>query len=209
MIKINSVSKKFNRTKLFDKFSYEIEEGSFLCIYGESGCGKSTLLNMIGSLESVDEGNIVIYERDMEYSVTKNQTYIRKNLVSYIFQNFALLNDETVLQNLLFAMQTHKLTKSEKHKMISEKLQHYDLYDKINTHIYELSGGEQQRIALIRAQLKPSTIILADEPTGNLDEKNKWVIIDELKKMNSEGKTVIVVTHDEDFKNVANQVLEL
>lgn len=209
MIRIDNVNKKFKNKELFRNFNYTIDDGMFLCIFGESGCGKSTLLNMIGSLEKIDEGDITFVYDDKTYSVKSDKIFIRQKIVSYIFQNYALLNDETVLNNLLFAMQTLKISKSEKYNLIEKGLKSVNLYDKINSYIYELSGGEQQRIAIIRAQLNPSSVILADEPTGNLDEKNKNIIIEDLKKMNDAGKTIIVVTHDEEFKRIADRVIEL
>lgn len=209
MIEIKNISKKFNKLTLFNEFSYTINEGDFICIYGESGCGKSTLLNMIGSLEQVDSGDIVFTYNNCEYSVLKNSKYIRKNIVSYVFQNFALLNDETVLNNLHFAMESTKLSRSEKNQRINVELEKINMLDKVNSYAYELSGGEQQRIALVRAILNPSTVILADEPTGNLDLKNKEIIIKQLKEINESGKTVVVVTHDEAFKEIANKTLVL
>ncbi len=209
MIEIKNIGKKFNKHQLFKDFSYTINEGDFVCIFGESGCGKSTLLNMIGSLEPLDSGDITYSFNNQEYSVLKDSKFIRKNIVSYVFQNFALLNDETVLNNLLFAMESTSISRSEKHYRINEELSKINMNDRAKSYAYELSGGEQQRIALVRAILNPSTVILADEPTGNLDLKNKEIIIEQLKKINESGKTIIVVTHDETFKEVATKTIVL
>ncbi len=209
MIEIKNINKSFKHQILFSDFNYKINEGEFVCIYGESGCGKSTLINMIGSLEGLDSGEVTFTYEGKEWSVLKDKKFIRKNIVSYVFQNFALINDETVLNNLLFAMKSVKMTKSEKMEKIREELKNINLLSKINSYVYELSGGEAQRIALVRAVLKPSTVILADEPTGNLDEKNKGIIMKQLQQINKSGKTVVVVTHDLEFKNIADTTLEL
>ncbi len=209
MIKCIDVSKKFKSKELFNNFNLEIEAGEFLCIYGESGCGKSTLLNMIGSLEQVDDGEIIYEVDSTKYSCKKDYRKIRNKHVNFIFQNFALLQDKTVKDNLLFAMQEMKKSKEEKQKLIVSGLAEVGLTDRMDSYVYELSGGEQQRISLVRAFLKTGNIILADEPTGSLDEKNRDIIIDLLKLAHKEGNTIVVVTHDPIFRDISTKVLKL
>ncbi len=206
MIELKNISKSFGNKLVITDFNLTIEEGDFILIYGKSGCGKSTLLNLIGSLEKANSGTIK-YHYDQVYDTNKNFMKIRKEYVSYIFQNFALLQSQTVLQNLLFALKETKMSKSEKSVRINEELNKIGMVNRASSYIYELSGGEQQRIAVARAILKPHKVILADEPTGNLDESNAKIIMDYLKELNKQQETIIVVSHDEKLKPYANKVI--
>lgn len=208
MIKLKNVYKSFGNKDVITNFNLEINDGDFILIYGESGCGKSTLLNLIGSLENVDKG-IIEYEFENTYNTSKDYMKIRRHYVSYVFQNFALLQNQTVLENMLFALKETKLTKSEKSLRINEELQKIRLTSRASSYIYELSGGEQQRIAIARTILKPHKVILADEPTGNLDDKSSKIIMDYLKELNNKNETIIVVSHDERLKKYANKIIQM
>lgn len=205
MIKLNSVTKSYGKKVIIENYNLQVDNQDFILIYGASGSGKTTLLNLIGSLEKPDRGNVE-YIYDKVYNTKKKYNYIRKNYVSYIFQNFALLQGETVLNNLMFALKESKLSKSEKFQMIDEELKKVNMHSRIKSYIYELSGGEQQRIALVRAVLKPHKVILADEPTGNLDKENVRIVMDYLRQLNEAGETIIVVSHDESIKGYANRI---
>lgn len=209
MIEIKSISKSYGKHNIIKDYSLEIKEGDFIIIYGASGSGKTTLLNLIGSLEKPDKGSINYIDHNKVYTTTKDYIHIRRNFVSYIFQNFALLQKETVLDNLMFALKESGLDKNKKSHMINLELNKLNLQDRANSYIYELSGGEQQRIALARAVIKPHSIILADEPTGNLDKENVKIVMDYLKQLNRDGETIIVVSHDEALKPYANKVIFL
>ncbi len=209
MIKCSNVVKRFDKRNLFDNYDLEINEGEFVCIYGASGSGKTTLLNMIGTLEKLDSGKIEFNIDGKVYNTKKNTMYIRSKVVNFIFQNYALIQKKTVLYNLMLALSDSKLSKQEKQEMISKKLEEVGIEDKINSFVYELSGGEMQRVAITRAMLKSGDVLLADEPTGSLDEENKRNIIELLQLAHSQGKTVIVVTHDNDFKDIATRVINL
>ncbi|MFV0498868.1 MAG: ATP-binding cassette domain-containing protein [Bacilli bacterium] len=209
VIKCKNVYKKFDKNEIISNCNLEIEAGEFVCIYGKSGSGKTTLLNMIGSLEDVSEGSIEFLKDGKVYNTIQHKKFIRKNLVNFIFQNFALIQMKTVKYNLLFSMQELKLSKTEKLKLINQELTRVGLVDKIDSYIYELSGGEQQKVAILRALLKPCEIILADEPTGSLDEDNRQMVVEFFKEINDEGKTIIVVSHDKIFKSHASRIIEL
>lgn len=202
MIIGRNITKTFDTLTVFENLNFEIEDGEFVCFSGESGAGKTTLLNIIGLLEPIDSGELRINGKTYKSSRQKREYY--KNEVGFLFQNFALMEHKTVRQNL-------EIVKSDRSNDISleEALQRVGLADKIDNKVYTLSGGEQQRIALARLILKQCNIILADEPTGSLDKRNARVVMGLLKELNREGKTVIIVTHDEDIKNQAGRRIEL
>ena len=196
MIELKGVTKRYGNRTVLDKLNLSVNEGEYVAVMGASGSGKSTLLNIIGLLENFNEGELVI---DGELNVHVNSSRANRILrekISYLFQNFALVDDETVQYNLDLALKYVKGTKKEKKEMISAALERVGLKGFERNKIYELSGGEQQRTALARILLKPSKIVLADEPTGSLDNKNRDAILGLLKELNEQGKTIMLVTHD-------------
>lgn len=202
MIIGENITKSFGNKILFKDFNFHIEGGEFVCFSGESGAGKTTLLNIIGLLEPIDSGKLLINGR--EYKTNKDKRKFYAEEVGFLFQNFALRENKTVEQNLKIVK-----AKGDLSYRIDESLKIVGLTDKMNNKVYTLSGGEQQRIALARLILKPCNIILADEPTGSLDKRNAELVIGLLKKINSMGKTVIIVSHDEYVKNSADRIIEL
>ncbi|MEE0452196.1 ABC transporter ATP-binding protein [Peptacetobacter sp.] len=209
MINIDKLNKKYGNRTVFKDFSIEFKEGEFVSIYGESGSGKSTLLNIIGLLEKFDSGDLIINGRKNIGIDSKEAILMRRNEISYLFQSYALIDEMTVYDNLKLSLEYRKYSKSEKDEKIREVLKYVGLSDKIKRFVYELSGGEQQRVAMARVLLHDTNIILADEPTGSLDEKNKQVILELLKKENEKGKTIIVATHDKDIKEISTKVVLL
>ena len=202
MIEGIELSKRFEGRVLFENFNFKIESGEFVCFSGVSGCGKTTLLNMIGMIEPFDSGKLLI---DGEAIVTPKQRmqYFQKKL-GFLFQNFALVENKTVEQNLKL------IRKQDRTKLtMEEALKRVGLSGVLKQKVYTLSGGEQQRVALARLFFKQSEIILADEPTGSLDEANANRIMQILKELHQEGKTIILVTHDEKIKRMAERVIEL
>lgn len=202
MITIKNLSKSFGEKKLFENYSLQINDGEFVIFTGVSGCGKTTLLNMIGSLESADSGEIEV--DGMDITQKKNQRKYLKRKVGFLFQNFALVDNKTVEENL-------KLVKNNCRSGVSieEALEMVGLSDKAKQKVYSLSGGEQQRAALARLIVKKCDCVLADEPTGSLDRKNADTVFSILEKINESGKTVIMVTHDESFREKGKRVIEL
>ena len=208
-VKLEDISKKFKEKVIFDKFSLEIEAGEFVSVMGESGTGKSTLLNIIGLLEKADSGDVIIHGVKNANMYKTNGRNLLRNNIAYLFQNYGLLENETVMYNLAISSRFLKLSKADKHKKTLEALAQVGLQGFENKKIYTLSGGEQQRVALAKIILKPSDIILADEPTGSLDDKNKDSVLQILKRLNNEGRTVIVVTHDTVVSECAKRIINL
>lgn len=201
MIKINEICKKYDEKILFQNYSLEIPDGSFVIIRGDSGSGKSTLLNMIGGIEYPDSGSIIVNGFDV--SKKKKQKYFSE-VVGFLFQNFALLENKTVLENLNLIKKTGRTGVS-----IDEALKKVGLEKEKNKKVYKLSGGEQQRVALARLMIKKCSVLLADEPTGSLDKKNSEIVMKILHDLNRQGKTVIVVTHDDDIIQKEDMVIYL
>lgn len=189
MIEIINITKSFGDKVIFENFSLKINKGDFVVFTGESGCGKSTMLNIIGGLETVDKGNVLF--EGMDIFKRKNQKKYFSEYVSFLFQNFALIESKTVRENLKIIPKEYR-EDVELEKVLND----VGLSEKIDTKVYKLSGGEQQRVALARLSLKKSCIILADEPTGSLDSNNAQVVINKLIELNNKGKTIVLVTHN-------------
>lgn len=209
MIELKNITKKFENKTVFANFNLQIDQNEIVAIIGPSGSGKSTLLNILGLIDKVDDGD---YQFEQYTNIKPNSRLAQKIIrekISYLFQNFALIEEDTVLQNLLLALKYVKQSKKEKTEIITAALQKVGLSEYLNSKIYELSGGQQQRIAVARAIIKPSELVLADEPTGSLDSKNRDEIIKLLLELNDAGKTVIVVTHDSHVAEKCHRVLEL
>ncbi|NLK95416.1 MAG: ABC transporter ATP-binding protein [Clostridiales bacterium] len=209
MIELENVSKTYGEKKVLDNISLKINEGELVAITGESGKGKSTILNILGLLETTDSGQVLICGQGNIKPNSSKATKVLRNTISYLFQNFALIDEETVNNNLLIALKYVKGTKKDKLNKISEVLKIVGLEGFEKRKVYELSGGEQQRVAIARIMLKPSKIVLADEPTGSLDEVNRDKIFELLKGINKDGKTVVIVTHDKYLANKCNKVISL
>ena len=209
MIEIKNVSKKFGDKVVFKNLSYTINDGTMIAIVGASGSGKSTLLNIIGLLDFDYEGEVLFDGKDVALMKEKQvNEYIRNN-INYLFQNYALIDNENTEYNLLLALEYEKMPLKVKLEKVNEVLGEVGLLNYNKKKVYTLSGGEQQRVALARIMLKRGNIILADEPTGNLDEKNTDNVMDILKKLNKQGKTIIIVTHNEKVAQTCDAVLSL
>ena len=202
MIEGIELSKRFEGRVLFENFNFKIESGEFVCFSGVSGCGKTTLLNMIGMIEPFDSGKLFI-DGDAIVTPKQRMQYFRKKL-GFLFQNFARVENKTVEQNLKLIRKQDRTNLT-----MEEALKRVGLSGVLKQKVYTLSGGEQQRVALARLFFKQSEIILADEPTGSLDEANANRIMQILKELHQEGKTIILVTHDEKIKRMAERVIEL
>ena len=210
MIELKNINKKFGSKQIFEDLNLKIEQGDMIAIMGSSGSGKSTLLNIMGLIEKPDSGEVILNNKKYGKINSRQVTLAHRNLIGYIFQNFALIDNETVSKNLDVSLEYVDATKSEKQYKKQEALERVGLSDKLNSKVFELSGGEQQRVALARVILKPCEIILADEPTGSLDGETAKEILNILDYLNKEhNKTVVIVTHDLNIAKHCNKIYEI
>lgn len=207
IIELKNINKKYGSRELFHNLDFSIKNGEMVAIIGASGSGKSTLLNIIGLIDKPDSGEVLICGNKNPYDKEKIKLNLFRNNIGYLFQNYALVDNYTVSKNLDIALEYVK--GKDKKKLKEEALNKVGLLDKLNNKIFELSGGEQQRVALARLMLKENDIILADEPTGSLDEDNKAIILKLLKELNNEGKTIVIVTHDKVVADICNREINI
>ena len=207
IVKLENISKSYYHHNVFHDFNLEIDEGEFVIISGKSGSGKSTLCNIIGLLDKPDQGKVFIKDQEIDYKDSKIAKLLSKN-ISYLFQNFALIDNKTVGYNLELVYPSKKERKNNR-KLIEEKLSEVGMEETYDKYIYECSGGQQQRVAIARAIAARPSIILADEPTGNLDTKSGTEIMNILNGLHREGRTIILITHDNEIANTAQRLIRI
>ncbi len=201
MIVVDKLNVSFGDKHVLKDVELEIKSQDFIIITGKSGCGKTTLLNCMTLLEKYDSGEISYMGNSYNKMNNHSKMKILKNNFGIIFQDFGLIEELSIYKNLNFI---------NKNKWrLKEKLMEFDLDINLNMRVALLSGGEKQRLALARVALKKCDVIFADEPTGNLDEKNSIIVMDYLAKMNQQGKTIVVVTHDKSLLKYASKVYEM
>ena len=210
MISVQNVSKKFGSREILKDLSFDVEENEFVALVGPSGSGKSTLLNMIGLLDNIDSGKILINGKILPKVNSRSAVNYRKNVINYLFQLNALISTSSVKDNLMLALTFTNFSKEEKEKKIKETLRFVGLENRLDSKVNELSGGEQQRIAIVRAILKPGDIILADEPTGSLDPDMAQKSFDLIRSLRDQfGKTILIVTHNLDHAKQCDRIVSL
>ncbi len=209
MIKLSNVCKSFDKRVVLSDVALSVSKNEFVCITGESGAGKTTLLNLIGLLDKPDSGEVSI--NDKTHFTPREILKLRRNFFGYIFQDYLLMNDKTVQENINISKNILKYENGKQDEKdtneILERVRLDSTY--LNKKVYQLSGGEQQKVAIARVLLKPYELVLADEPTGNLDYKNKNEIIEIFKEIKKNGKTIICVTHDKDVADAADRIINL
>ena len=206
MIELRNINKGFDDRIVLENLNYNFYEGNSYALIGASGAGKTTLLNIIGKLEEVDSGDIIV--NDINLNNIKEKDYF-KNYLSYLFQNFGLIENKSIQENLMLAFIGEKISKLEMQKKMNEALKRVHLDVNLNRKIYTLSGGEAQRVALAKTILKDSPIILADEPTASVDPKNSEEIIELILSLKKENKIIIIATHSPDIYNQVDHILEI
>jgi len=209
VIELRNISKAYGTNQVLKDFSLRAEAGEFLCVTGESGSGKSTLLNIIGLLETCDSGECLLFGEKSPSITSSEGIRLLRSRISYLFQGFALINDKTVCENLEIALHFTKDSKAVRKEKIRKALAEVGLEEYMDQPVNHLSGGEQQRVALARIMLKPSDLILADEPTGSLDSGNRDRVMEILKKLNASGKTILVVSHDPQVVGYADRQIKI
>ena len=210
MIEFKNVSKIYDTgTEAVHDATFTIDKGEFAFLVGSSGSGKSTLIKLILKEEEVTRGNIIINGKDITFLKPKRVPYLRRSM-GVVFQDFRLLPDKTVYENVAFAMYIVKATPKHIRRQVPMVLSLVGLSNKAKMYPHELSGGEQQRVALARALVNNPSMIIADEPTGNLDPETAWDIMNLLNEINTRGTTVVMATHAKDIVDkMKKRVIEI
>ena len=206
LLELKNVSKVYGNLRALDSVNLTVEKGEWIAIMGPSGSGKSTMMNIIGCLDTPSSGHVILEGRDITKESNRALTELHRDKIGFVFQQFYLINYLTALENVMVAQYYHSMT-DEKEAMAA--LERVGLKDRAKHLPSQLSGGEQQRVCIARALINSPSLILADEPTGNLDEANENMVIDILKKLHSEGTSIVVVTHDPEVGEVAQRVVKL
>lgn len=195
-------------TRALNKISFSVEKGEFVGIMGPSGSGKTTLLNVLGGIDTLTSGQVIINEKDIASMDKKELALFRRREIGFIFQDFNLLDSLTLKENIMLPMILDKLDSEYMENKAKDIMKLFDIYSIGNKHPYNVSGGQQQRVAVSRALINDPAIVLADEPTGNLDSKSSKSIMDCFEKMNRElNATILVVTHDVFAASFCNRVI--
>ena len=187
----------------------EVEDGEFIAIMGPSGCGKSTLLNILGLLDSPTEGKYWLNNEEVGHLKERDRTAYRKGRIGFVFQNFNLIDELTVEENVDLQLKYLGVGKAERKERVLEILRKVKLSHRAKHYPHQLSGGQQQRVAIARAVVGKPSIILADEPTGNLDSKNGLEVMQLLSELNEEGTTIVMVTHSKHDATYASRIINL
>ena len=213
MIKTKSLQKIFKteevETWALHDVSLEIHEGEFVAIMGPSGCGKSTLLNILGLLDNPSNGTYELNGVEVSKLSEADRTNLRKGVIGFVFQSFNLIDELNVYENIELPLLYMGVPKDERKRRVEEVMARMDISHRVKHFPQQLSGGQQQRVAIARAVVANPKIILADEPTGNLDSKNGKEVMDLLTQLNKEGTTVVMVTHSQHDAGYATRVINL
>jgi len=213
MIKLENISKVYRtkeiETLALDNINFEVKEGEFVSVMGPSGCGKSTLLNIIGLLDEPDKGSLELNKKAILTYDDKSTAHMRNQLVGFIFQSFHLIKELNIYDNVELPLIYRKTPHSERKKRVLEALEQVGLTNRMQHYPSQLSGGQCQRAAIARAVAGNPKIILADEPTGNLDSKIGHEVVGILADLNSKGTTIVMVTHDEMIAKTTHRIVRL
>ncbi len=213
LIRLEGVTKVFYtdevETHALAGVHLEIQNGEFLSIAGPSGCGKSTLLSILGLLDSPSEGGYWINKQAVSNLSLSDRTRIRNREIGFIFQAFNLIGDLTVFENVELPLTYRSMPSAERKKRVQEVLERVGMAHRMKHYPSQLSGGQQQRVAVARALVGQPSILLADEPTGNLDSKNSEAVMELLRQLHREGATICMVTHDPRYAQIADRSIHL
>ncbi len=213
MITINNLSKHFRtedvETIALDNVSFDVKDGEFVAIMGPSGCGKSTLLNILGLLDNPTSGTYLLGDHDVSQLRERDRTNVRKGEIGFVFQSFNLIDELTVAENIELPLTYLNMKASERKERVQQIMKRMAISHRAHHFPHQLSGGQQQRVAIARAVVFGPKLILADEPTGNLDSKNGAEVMQLLTQLNQEGTTIIMVTHNEHDAQMAQRTIHL
>jgi putative ABC transport system ATP-binding protein len=213
MITITNLSKHFRtedvETIALNNVSFEVKDGEFVAIMGPSGCGKSTLLNILGLLDNPTSGTYLLGDRDVSQLRERDRTNVRKGEIGFVFQSFNLIDELTVSENIELPLTYLNMKAGERKERVQQIMKRMAISHRAHHFPHQLSGGQQQRVAIARAVVFGPKLILADEPTGNLDSKNGAEVMQLLTQLNQEGTTIIMVTHNEHDAQMAQRTIHL
>ena len=213
MIKVTNLSKVFRteeiETTALNEVSFEINEGEFVAIMGPSGCGKSTLLNILGLLDNPTGGSYELLGQEVANLKERERTKFRKGNLGFVFQSFNLIDELNVFENVELPLKYLNIGAAERKQRVTEILKRMNISHRSHHFPQQLSGGQQQRVAIARAVVSNPKLVLADEPTGNLDSKNGKEVMDLLTELKSEGTTIVMVTHSQKDASVAQRIINL
>lgn len=213
MIKVENISKSFRteevETIALNNVSFTVEDGEFVAIMGPSGCGKSTLLNILGLLDNPTSGKYFLGDHEVENLKEKDRTDVRKGEIGFVFQSFNLIDELNVEENIELPLTYLNIPKAERKEKVQAIMKRMNISHRAKHFPQQLSGGQQQRVAIARAVVTNPKLILADEPTGNLDSKNGAEVMNLLTELNKEGTTIIMVTHSQHDASFAHRTVHL
>lgn len=213
MITVNNLSKVFRteeiETTALNNVSFTINKGEFVAIMGPSGCGKSTLLNILGLLDNPSGGSYNLLSTEVANLRERERTNYRKGNIGFVFQSFNLIDELNVYENVELPLKYLNISASERKRRVTEILKRMNISHRAGHYPQQLSGGQQQRVAIARAVVANPQLILADEPTGNLDSRNGKEVMDLLCQLNAEGTTVVMVTHSQRDASAAQRIINL
>ncbi|ECL2723598.1 ABC transporter ATP-binding protein [Campylobacter jejuni] len=206
LIKINNLNKEFGKVKALNNINLSVYEGEWLAIMGPSGSGKSTLLNILSLMDTPSSGEYILDNENLEQMDEEKKITLRREKIGLVFQQFHLIPYLNALENVMLSQYYHSSVDEEDAKMVLEKV---GLSHRLTHLPSQLSGGEQQRVCIARALINNPELLLADEPTGNLDEANEQIVLQTLQKLKNEGKTIVLITHNPDLAKFADRTLIL
>jgi putative ABC transport system ATP-binding protein len=213
MIKISELEKIYRteevETVALNKLSVEVKSGEFVAVMGPSGCGKSTLLNILGMLDDPDSGSYKFNDIEIAGFNERRRAHLRKHNLGFVFQSFNLIDELTVYENVELPLIYTKVSNAERKKRVEEVLDKMQIMHRRNHFPQQLSGGQQQRVAVARAVVNKPKLILADEPTGNLDSKNGTEVMQLLTDLNEQGTTIVMVTHSEHDARYSHRIIRM
>jgi len=213
MIKLDKLTKVYRTAEIestaLNEVSFKIEKGEFVSVMGPSGCGKSTLLNVIGMLDKPESGSYEFQGKEVSHLNEKGRSLVRKQNIGFIFQNFNLIDELTVFENIELPLIYNKVSSSERKKRVNELIEKIGISHRSSHFPQQLSGGQQQRVAVARALITKPPLILADEPTGNLDSSHGNEVMELMCELNEAGTTIVMVTHSSHDASYSGRIINL
>lgn len=213
MIKVENLSKSFRteevETIALNNVSFQVEDKEFVAIMGPSGCGKSTLLNILGLLDNPTGGKYWLGDKEVSALKEKDRTDVRKGEIGFVFQSFNLIDELNVEENIELPLTYLGMSKAERKQKVKDIMKRMGISHRAKHFPHQLSGGQQQRVAIARAVVGKPKLILADEPTGNLDSKSGLAVMELLSQLNAEGTTIVMVTHSQHDAQMASRIINL